>query len=160
MSNRVKILNEIGYGTAKRYPVKVVGGNYSLNRNGDVVTVEFVTEGMQTYVAIFARHNDYLLASFRTKAGDYNTLTGDGNVFRIMATMLVLVKTIFSKTLREFNGIVYRIDRNAVGKKDRQRIMLYKAFIRKFAEQNSFDVMYNDNDRLGYRYATFFSQFN
>lgn len=147
------ILNEIGDLTAKRYRRRLVAGDPTLNKNGMYAKYNFVSDSGFLYTLLAMRYKDYLTISF-TIEGDSQVITNKNEVYRVISTIHSISTFIFAVTDIAFKGIAYRIEFPNT-KKGRQRDMLYKIFIRNFAKENVFDMIYRKGFR-GMRYVTLY----
>lgn len=123
-----QVLNEIGEATLKPYKWKQVtpGGLY-----------EFYTEDKDKYVVHFYSHEDdgvYLLDFFisglHLEYDQYKYISNKGRIFRVLVTVLDIVKTKVNKDKRKkIEKIIISSEKNY--DKDNRRSNIYKKIIEK-----------------------------
>lgn len=159
------VLKEVGESTAKPYDYKLVysARDYGFPEDDDEVVYEFETdEGIKYAVKIYKAVDDQVVQYDATfgiydNFGDVdytstskNTTTGD--LYRVMATVVEVVKKEIEKDLEEFKKPIKIVikptkEKNPEGKEiesDTRRTNLYMAYIKKQMPQDS--KVYVDSD--------------
>ena len=121
------ILKEVGEGTAKPY-------KYSVDYEEDkAIRYKFKTDSKIEYIInigqyLVTRNKVRLIVAFKTKTGDYDTITNKGEQFRIMATVVAAVKEYLAKVP---NAVEISFTPSKETEGDDRRANLYKAYITK-----------------------------
>jgi len=124
-------INEIGEGSAKPYPYKVESEN---TMYGDIIYSFKTDSGLDYEITIsqLKKTRDQssvrLDVGFKTDSGTYDTITNQGEQYRIMATVLAAVKEYLAK-VPNADSIVFIPSKSDEG--DMRRADFYKAYIKK-----------------------------
>jgi len=132
------ILTEVGEGTATPYKFKYTPRLFQDERK-HIRTYNFTTESNLEYIVILAvntaSEDRYISLSvmFKTEEGDFQDVTNKGEQFKIMATVIAIIKDCIAKIAEEGKPEVKVIefvpDKNY--EDDARRANLYKAYIQK-----------------------------
>lgn len=132
------ILKEIGEGTATPYKFKYTPRLFQDERK-HIRTFTFTTDSELNYIVILsintASEDRYITISvmFKTEDGDFSDVTNKGEQFKIMATVIAIIKKAIE--LLEEEGkppvkiIEFAPEKN--DESDNRRANLYKAYIQK-----------------------------
>ena len=133
------ILKEVGEASSKPY-------KYSVDYEEDkTIRYKFKTDSKIEYIINIAqypvtRNKVRLIVAFKTKTGDYDTITNKGEHFRIMSTVVTAVKEYLSKVPKAVE-ISFTPSKETEG--DERRANLYKAYIAKQLPGSKIEV-YSD----------------
>lgn len=135
-----QLLLEVGEGNSKSYDYKFI-------KDFGTITAEFETEE-DKYVVIFSEYYDededkqVISADFGIKGMgvDYNVVTNKGRLFRIMSTIVNILKD-FIKKYPEYKDFIVSPTKNS--DTDMRRSKLYLAFIKKNLKKGKVNVLDN-----------------
>jgi len=123
------ILTEVGEGTATPYKFKFKKSTFG----GKERSYAFTTDSSLEYEASLTSLKTNLYVSFKTVTGDYSDVTNKGEQFKIMATVIAIIKADIEFLAKEGNPPV-KVIKFAPEKSDdndNRRANFYKAYIQK-----------------------------
>lgn len=128
-----EILNEIGDGTAKPYKYKKVEQYRKISEPHGEEEYDFTTDSGVKYELNIENNHDYLAIDF-TADDSYDKVVNRGEVFRVMATIVDIIKKVVDDN-PSILGIRYTPSVKDVGDStiltNNQRDKLYKIYLKK-----------------------------
>jgi hypothetical protein len=145
------ILKEVGEGTATPYKFKYTPRLFQDERK-HIRTYKFTTESNLEYIVILAvntaSEDRYISLSvmFKTEEGDFQDITNKGEQFKIMATVIAIIKDCITKIAEEGKPEVKVIEfvPEKSDDNDTRRANLYKAYIQKQLPNAQVDYRYGE----------------
>ena len=127
------ILNEVGEGTATPYKFKFKKSTFGRTVLHKERSYAFTTDSNLEYEVSLTSLKTDLYVSFKTVTGDYSDVTNKGEQFKIMATVIAIIKADIEFLAKEEDPPVkvIKFAPEKADDNDDRRANFYKAYIQK-----------------------------